>query len=225
MFKEFAVNFDLNKTIERTQMLRFAKTPKHLHYAVNSSILANLIIFIWIFIIYANPLEPKYFSTSFNGEVKHLVAINEPNTSDYAILQWANIAAISAYTYDFVNFKSELKSTSQYFTENGWDAFVDAIDSSNNLQQVLSKKLIVNAVATNPPVILQKGLLNGVYSWRIQIPILVTYQAASGFNPQNVLVTMLVSRIPTLESYRGVGIEQFNSFTYDITTTSAVSLD
>lgn len=219
------MNVNLNKSINSKALLRFSKTPKHLNLAITLSVITNVLIFSWVFWLYTNPLQPKYFSTSFNGQSQQLVAIDEPNNSDYAILQWANLAAISAYTYDFVNYKTELKSVSQYFTDNGWSAFVDAIDSSNNLQQVIGKKLIVNAVATNPPVILQKGLLNGVYSWKIQIPILVTYQAASGFNPENLLVTMLVRRISTLDSYKGIGIEQFISYNYDITSMSVVKLD
>ena len=74
---------------------------------------------------------------------------------------------------------------------------------------VKAKKLIVSAVATKAPVILQKGLLNGVYAWRVQMPLLVTYQSANEFSQQNNVVTILISRVPTLNSPRGIGIAQF----------------
>ena len=196
----------LYKFFYRLQFFRFIRATNHLSVVVMGSIIANLVILLAIFVTYANPIQPEYYSTSFNNQTQHLVAIEEPNTSDYAILQWANIAIISAYSYDFQHYRDQLQKASAYFTEDGWSSFISAIQSSNNLNQVVAKKLIVNAVATSPPIILEKGELNGTYSWRIQMPILVTYQAASGFNPQNLLITILVSRVSTLESFKGIGI-------------------
>ena len=86
---------------------------------------------------------------------------------------------------------------------------MDALQQSSNLEAVKSKKLIVSAVATRAPIILQKGELNGSFSWRVQMPILVTYQSASEFTQQNNVVTMLITRISTLQSPRGIGISQF----------------
>lgn len=172
---------------------------------------ASLCFMLTIFLGYVifNPPQPQYFATSVNGRITPLVALEEPNQSDSAVLQWANQAAIAAFTYNFVNYQDELLAASRYFTASGWQQFTDALTQSNNLDVVKAKKLIVSAVATRSPIILQKGVLNGVYSWRIQMPILVTYQSASEFSQQNNVVTMLVTRISTLESPRGIGISQF----------------
>jgi len=133
-------------------------------------------------------------------------------------LQWANQAAIASFTYNFVNFRDELQASSGFFTAEGWDQFLTALQQSNILDAVKAKKLIVSAVATRAPIILQKGILNGVYFWRVQMPILVTYQSASEFTQQNnvvtmlitrVVVTMLITRVSTLNSPRGIGIAQF----------------
>ncbi len=69
--------------------------------------------------------------------------------------------------------------------------------------------MIVSAVATKAPVILQKGILNGRFAWRVQMPLLVTYQSANEFSQANNVVTMLISRVSTLNSPRGIGISQF----------------
>lgn len=158
-----------------------------------------------------HPPEPRYFATSINGRITPLVALNAPNQSDSAVLQWANQAAIAAFSYNFVNYRSELVASSGFFTAEGWDQFISALASSNNLEAVKVKKLVVSAVAISAPVILQKGILNGRYAWRIQMPMLVTYQSASEFSQQHLTVTMLVSRVDTLNSPRGIGIAQFVS--------------
>lgn len=162
-----------------------------------------------LFYIITHPPAPKYFATSINGRITPLYALDQPNQSDSAVLQWANQAAIAAFTYNFVNYREELQASSGFFTPEGWDQFLTALQQSNNLDAVKAKKLIVSAVATRAPIILQKGLLNGIYAWRVQMPILVTYQSASEFSQQNNVVTMLITRISTLNSPRGIGISQF----------------
>lgn len=173
------------------------------------SMLGNFLLAGILAYLLSHPPLPKYFATSINGRITPLFPLNEPNQSDPAVLQWANTAAIAAFSFNFVNYKSELQASSLFFTPEGWDQFLTALTQSNNLDAVKAKKLIVSAVATRAPIILQKGILNGKYAWRVQMPILVTYQSASDFFQQNNVVTMLITRISTLNSPRGIGISQF----------------
>jgi len=173
------------------------------------TILVNLVLGGVLLYIITHPPAPKYFATSINGRITPLQPLDQPNQSDSAVLQWANQAAIAAFTYNFVNYRDELQASSAFFTAGGWDQFLGALKQSNNLDAVKAKKLVVSAVATRAPIVLQKGVLSGSYSWRVQMPILVTYQSASEFTQQNNVVTMLITRISTLNSPRGIGIAQF----------------
>lgn len=173
------------------------------------SIFINILLAVLFAYVITHPPEPRYFATSINGRITPLTPLNEPNQSDSAVLQWANQATVAAFTYNFVNYREELQASSGFFTAEGWTQFLNALTQSNNLDAVKAKKLIVSAVATRAPVILQKGELNGRYSWRIQMPILVTYQSANQFSQQNNVVTLLVTRVNPLNSPRGIGIAQF----------------
>lgn len=186
----------------------------YLFKGISVSLICNILILLFVYIMYLYPLEPKFFSTSFNGSAQALTPIYEPNTSDLSMIKWASLATVAAYSFDFVNYNNQLTLASQYFTSNAWNAFYNALNSSNNLDEVISKKLIVNAVVMQPPVILAKGNLNGVFSWRIQIPLLVTYQSAQGFVSNSLIINLLVTRISTLESIKGIGIAQFTSEPY-----------
>ncbi|HHM0577190.1 TPA: type IVB secretion system apparatus protein IcmL/DotI, partial [Legionella pneumophila] len=162
------------------------------------AIVVNVVLASLVVYMITHPPAPKYFATSINGRITPLFPLDEPNQSDSAVLQWANQAAIAAFTYNFVNYRDELQASSGFFTAEGWDQFLGALEQSNNLDAVKAKKLVVSAVATRAPIILQKGVLNGRYSWRVQMPILVTYQSASEFTQQNNVVTMLITRVSTL---------------------------
>ncbi len=186
------------------------------------TLMSNLFIGGLVYYFYSNPMEPAYFTTSVNGQFEELNPLDEPNTSDSVVRQWANIAVVDTYTFDFVNYEKSLEQVSQYFTDNGWYTFLRSLNDSNNLPTVIRKKLVVSAVAIKPPSILMKGILNGVYSWRIQIPMLVTYQSASDFIQQSLVVTLLVSRISTLENPKGLGIDQFIVSQYSDDTNTSI---
>lgn len=157
--------------------------------------------------IVTHPPSPQYFATTIQGRITPLVPLDEPNLPPSAVLQWANQAAIAAYTYNFVNYRAELQAASEFFTPDGWSSFLTALQNSNNLNTVISKKLVVSAVATGAPIVLDQGVIDGVYTWKIQMPLLVSYQSASQLAQQQIVVTLIVKRISTLNSARGIGID------------------
>ena len=108
-----------------------------------------------LFYIVTHPPEPRYVAMTPDGHIVPLVAFTHPNLSNAAVLEWSNTAATAAYSYNFVNYRQALQQAADYFTPEGKQMFFAAIKSSNNLQAVISKKLIVSAVATGVPVILE----------------------------------------------------------------------
>jgi intracellular multiplication protein IcmL len=116
---------------------------------------------------------------------------------------------MAAFSYNFVNYRSELEAASDFFTANGWTSFLKSLKDSNNLIAVVNKKLVVSGQATRTPEILQKGVINGRYSWRIKIPMYITYQSSEQYSTQSVDVILLVTRVSTLNNPKGIGVEQF----------------
>lgn len=173
------------------------------------SMIINAVLATFCVHILTNPPAPKYFATSINGRITPLFPLDEPNQSDSAVLQWATQAAIASFTYNFVNYQAELQAASEFFTPQGWDQFMAALRESNNLDAVRAKKLIVSAVAKRAPIIIKKGMLGDRYAWRVQLPLLITYQSASEFSQTEDVVTMTIRRVSTLNSPRGIGISQF----------------
>lgn len=177
------------------------------------SLVINVLLGYLLFYQVTHPPAPQYFATSTNGRITPLYPLNRPNQPDYAVQQWASQAAIAAYSYNFVNYQQELQAASEFFTPTGWDSFLNALSQSRNLRAVIEKKLVVSAVATAVPTIIKKGWLygdnNGPWSWRVQMPILVTYQSGTVREQENNIVTLLIVRVSTLNNPRGIGIEQF----------------
>ncbi len=204
MMSDMSMNIQqLEKSIRKSAMQR-------LLMILLIAVFLGFLIALGLLYMMMYPQQAEYYSTSTNGQTQELTPLSMPNQSDKTIIAWANQAAIAAYNYNFFNAEESIEEIRKYFTDEGWSQFISAIQESNILKEVRAKRIIVSAVATSTPVILQKGELNGRFSWRVQVPILITY-AASGSAPTAPIypVTMLINRISTLESPQGIGISQF----------------
>ena len=173
------------------------------------ALIVNFALTAMLIYLVTNPPAPKYFATGINGRIMPVFTLAQPNLSDDAVLQWASKAAIAAFTYNFVNYRSELQASSEFFTPEGWDQFLNALQQSNNLDAVKARKFVVSAAVTQQPTILKSGVEEGVFSWHIKMPLLITYQSATEGAQQNNIVSMVVTRVSTLNTPRGIGISQF----------------
>ncbi|MEI8054397.1 MAG: type IVB secretion system apparatus protein IcmL/DotI [bacterium] len=166
-----------------------------------------------VFYQIANRPEPKYFATTADGRIMPLFPLSEAMLSPGELLQWAHRAAISAYTYNFVNYRDAMQQLQNQFTADGWRYYEDALQAARTLEMVIAKKLVVSAVATGTPVILDQAVISGRYSWKVQIPLLVTYQSPNEQTQQAMVVTIIISRVPTVDMPKGIAIVSFVSST------------
>lgn len=173
----------------------------------------NFILVLVIFYLIANEPTPQYFATNTEGKITPLYPLSEPMMAPTELLQWASRAAVTAYTYNFVDYRNALQNAQNDFTPDGWTYFESALKESRQLEMVIAKKLVVSAVATAAPTIIEQGPINGRYAWKVQMPLLVTYQSASEQTQQPVIVTMVISRVPTVNMPRGIAIASFVSST------------
>jgi intracellular multiplication protein IcmL len=141
-------------------------------------LLAIIVILVsTIFYQITNRPEPRYFATTVDGRIMPLFPLSEAMLSPAELLQWTNRAAVAAYTYNFVNYRDAMQQLQNQFTADGWRYYEDALKVSRSLEMVIAKKLVVSAVATGTPVILDQAVIGGRYSWKVQIPLLVSYQS------------------------------------------------
>lgn len=170
--------------------------------------LIGLLVFM-VLVVHATRPQARYYVEPPTGSSKEVFPLNEPNVTPTAMLKWATLAATSAYTIDFYHYQDNIDALKDFFTNDGYKDYVQSLDDSGSIAKIKNDKLIQSAVSTNTAVILQEGPLRGLYTWRIQVPILVTYQGASTTSSQkNIAVSLLVTRVPTDQAPKGIGIAQ-----------------
>ena len=176
-----------------------------LSLASNVALIA-LIVYIW-----THPPSPRYFPVSDAGRITPIQPLHKPKefSNESTIIEWATKSAIAAYSFNYVNYMQELQAASIFFTPRGWDNFLDALVSSNNLEAIKVRKFIVNSEAYGVPKIIRQGVIKGRYTWELELQLLVTFRNEVQFNQQKLKIIMKVQRISSLNSPRGIGIDQF----------------
>ncbi len=138
-----------------------------------------------------------------------LPPISQPISSKQDVVNWTARAITKAYAIDFGNWQAEMAQAKENFTPAGWRGFRTALDLSGNLQTIIRKDYVVSAVPTGVPVLLTSGLVGNRFAYKLEMPLLVTYQDESGVvESLNLKVTIVALRVAGDSGSSGLGISQ-----------------
>jgi len=174
------------------------------------SMCASIFILVCLIIyFYLDKPPPIVFPVDADMRVQRPVPLDTPYLSTPDLLQWVADVFPKSFTLDFNHYNDQLKGNSQYFTSDGWTAFLNQLNIYANYNNVQAYKVFITATPNSAPYILREGVLpgSGKYGWWVQIPVTINY---AGFKPPpsvNLTYQILVVRVPTLNNLVGVGID------------------
>lgn len=172
-------------------------------------ILGLLIVVIAVLIatsiyLFLDKPAPVLFATDNEWRIVLPVPLDKPYLVESDLIQWVSSVLPGLFDYDFINYKVELQKNEQYFTENGWKAYLAILSGYADYSAIKNAKLFVNGIPSGAPFVLNQGLLERKYSWWVQMPLIINY---SGGYEQALDLQVLVVRISTLNNLHGVAIE------------------
>lgn len=180
-----------------------------------SMCLAILIIILLSVYLYMDKPPPVLFPVQEDMRVQKSVPLDQPYLLTPDLLQWVADVFPKAFVLDFNHYNDQLQLNAQYFTKDGWAAFLNQLNIYANYNNVQAYKMFVTATPGAAPVILRDGVLpeSGKYGWWVQMPVTINY---AGYKPPpsvNLTFQILVVRVPTLDNLTGVGIDNVIRYT------------
>lgn len=184
---------------------------KYYHYFIIGLMVFLLLLLTGVSVVLYQTLTkplPVFYASKPDKIRMSLTPFEEPNLLPDTLIRWASKAAITAYTFVYVNYDQQLQLARPYFTEAGWQDYLQSVNPV--LDTIVKNKLIINGMVSGTPVISNQGELPGKgYTWRVQIPFLVTYQSANVVTKRNFYVVITIVKVPTTMNPQGIGIDQF----------------
>ena len=160
-------------------------------------------------ILLLNQPKPQYFAATPDLRLAPMVPLDQPLLTQEGLLTWASNTITGAMSLNFLEWREKLESIRPHFDDAAYKSFLASLQSSGVLDMIRDKRLSASAVATRAPVIIASGLVGGKATWKVEFPLIVSYESSQGVeNTQKLLATVLVCRASTAKTPRGVVIQQ-----------------
>ena len=186
----------------RAQFRRSMKLALALTVALSISLIVAAILLL-------NQPKPRYFAATPDLRLAPMVPLDQPLLTQDGLLTWASNAITGAMSLNFLEWREKLESIRPHFEDEAFKSFLASLKSSGILEMIQEKRLSASAVATRAPVIIASGLVGGRATWKIEFPLIVSYESSQGVeSTQKLLATVLVCRASTAKTPRGVVIQQ-----------------
>ena len=160
-------------------------------------------------ILLLNQPKPQYFAATPDLRLAPMVPLDQPLLTQNGLLTWVSDTITGAMSLNFLEWREKLESIRPHFDDAAYKSFLASLQSSGVLDMIRDKRLSASAVATRAPVIIASGLVGGKATWKVEFPLIVSYESSQGVeSTQKLLATVLVCRASTAKTPRGVVIQQ-----------------
>ena len=160
-------------------------------------------------ILLLNQPKPQYFAATPDLRLAPMVPLDQPLLTQSGLLTWVSDTITGAMSLNFLEWREKLESIRPHFDDAAYKSFLASLQSSGVLDMIRDKRLSASAVATRAPVIIASGLVGGKATWKIEFPLIVSYESSQGVeSTQKLLATVLVRRASTAKTPGGVVIQQ-----------------
>jgi intracellular multiplication protein IcmL len=180
-----------------------------LRIAILQGVIIVGLIVVMMYVVHVHQPENRYFATTEDGRLIPMTALSEPNLSTPALLSWVAQSATEVMTFGFNDYQRRLQESSRNFTRRGWESFTQALEASRIIEMVKANQQVVTAAPRGAPILQSEREHKGRYQWVVQLPMIISYQSGTKTRSDSLLITLVIVRVPRLESPNGIGIEQW----------------
>ncbi len=170
------------------------------------SFLLNIILLVALYFTNTRPVQVIYFAVTEQGNLIRMQPLSSPVLGPAQLQSWVTENVPKVYALDYIHFRDQLRDIQQYFTSYGWNQFVPAFQPT--LDKIVSGQYVASAAVTDVPYIVGMKIINGVMTWKIQVPLKITFRNGDQASTENVIWQIVVQRVNNADSNQLVGISQ-----------------
>lgn len=157
--------------------------------------------------IFMNQPPPTTFRVAEEWRVVAPVPVQQPYLAEPDMLQWVSEVVPSLFNVDFAHMSGQVAEVKKYFTDNGYQIYLNQLNNYADSKVVEANKLFVRGAPTRAPIILNQGVLSGRYAWWVQIPVNISYAGAVETPDVRLTLQVLIVRTDTTNNLTGILID------------------
>ncbi len=185
---------------------------KNYYLAMKISFFLGICVFASIVLsifLYLTRPTPVYYAVTPDLQVAKLVPLDKPVLTEQGLINWTADVVTSSISLDFLDWREKLQSVRANYSKEAFNSFTKSMSDAGILQMIQEKRLNLSSVVKQAPVITNSGIINGAMSWKIEFPILLSYESSQGVElTQELFAEIIVSRASTVSTPRGLVLKQ-----------------
>lgn len=155
--------------------------------------------------------KPVYFPIKKSDQLVDNIPLEQPTLTEGELLNWVTEAMIVSFSFNYHNYNKITDKIEEYFDPLGMESYFDLLKKDENIQQVVSNKLILSGRPTAAPRIIKDQIINGVWAWEIELPFILKFRNQIFSFNKELNLTMLILRVTETVSPVGVKIVKIQS--------------
>ena len=173
-----------------------------------SSLACFICAIIFLIVFVQKPVPPQYIKVDRDGRYIPLDSVSECKENE-EVKRFMLAAIRKMYKFDYINHAEQLNQAEEFFTDKGWDKYLDDLNQTKTLLSVKENKWIVTVEPLGVPV-LEKEFKEGDLKTCVvdmKAPILINYIGEKGQSRKGQIY-MRIHRVSVIRSDSGLGISQ-----------------
>jgi intracellular multiplication protein IcmL len=153
--------------------------------------------------------EPRYFAVTRDLRVMDMPPLSEPAIESRSLGNWAGDVVVRALSLNFLTWRQTLSDLRGEFDPAGFESFLGSLKEGGHLEKIEKERLSLSSLISGAPVVTGSGLRGGVMTWRLEMPLTLSYESSSGVvASQRLLAEVVVERVKPSLNPKGVVIKQ-----------------
>lgn len=186
---------------------------KHLERIISIiglSILACLCVIVTSTLSYmatSGPRTPVVYMVPEGGAPQEIQWSDMPSVSPQVVANWTELALVKSFKFNFVNYEDQKRAVRKFFSEAGWESYVNALADAQIGESVKTGNITVMMVPTKPSRTVKAFVdINGDITYIVQTYAIIIYKGATEKEISRGVLRTKVKQLPTLKYPNGIGI-------------------
>lgn len=151
------------------------------------------------------------------------IPLNRPNMEKMELTQWVLDAIGNSFTYNLQRYKQQKSDNEHYYTDSGWEQYMQILNRIVQFDTLTTQEALVSLIQPQgSPIIYNQGLVNSVYTWVYDFPIMVLFKGTVNIPTETMTLHITVSRTSMEEDVDGVKITGIKAV--DVRSSTAIPI-
>lgn len=188
---------------------------RRLALAAVMSMVSAIACVVVLLLVAGRPVPPQYIPITKDGRLLPLIPLSKPNVDDGVVGEFALKTVREVNNYDYLNWRTQITRAQQRFLPAAWKDYMSEFEATNIIKTVQDRKMIVSGMPSGSVAMVAQGLNEGVYVWRVEVPIQIRYVAhaddtqGGGTLGSEGVVTLYIQRVPLTVSEDGLAVRSY----------------